>query len=816
MQNIKRSFTYTGTVPPLKPLADPVSQSELVVVPTDPINDFPKVTNTKFISAIFPQLSEGVHVAVCSKSGDPTEGGWSAQRAGSAFLPGTNNNYFVCSTVRPCEDRTIKVRKVQVVACYGIMLDDVGTKVPIEQLGDFKLSCLIETSPKNYQGLILFREPVTDFELLNKMSKALVDKGLCDPGATGPATRWARLPNGINGKRKHRDEKGNPFQCRLAEWNPEVRYTPEEIVKGLNLEFASKTPSVTASASGAVIRNEVSPRLAQRNLEAILDRISPDCVYDEWSRVAMAIFHETQGSDEGLALFDRWSSKGKKYKGIREIETKWRSFSLDVANPVKIGTLIKMAKDAGADVAAIMGASEAFEVCEYGVESAVPGDLALHENKQISCLDNPKALESKSFPDQPRDGLKTLPSTIPNIKHLLAKYGITARYNVIKKKLTITLPAHTGTTDNMDNVAMTHILSLVSLNGIAISQVPAYVEVLADRNMHNPVADWITEKPWDGVDRLPDIYATITEREGYPQTLKNTLLYKWLLSAVAAALKPRGFRARGVVVLQGPQGIGKTAWVMSLVPDAQLRDMVVRVDHHMDGGNKDSIIGAVTHWIVEIGELESSFRKDVARLKGFLTSDSDKIRRPYARTESEYQRRTVFMATVNQSDFLVDNTGNSRWWTIPVVDINFNHNIDMQQLFAQLAVDFYAGKEWWLDRQEEAALNLSNKEHLSTSVIRERLLEKIDMDLRGKDGNPAMSAIEVLEKIGYDNPSNPQCKECAAILREMFGDSKKHNGSMKWRIPFKQHKGLPIPVKSATHSSRIRPGIPVEVGHLFR
>ncbi len=27
---------------------------------------------------------------------------------------------------------------------------------------------------------------------------------------------------------------------------------------------------------------------------------------------------------------------------------------------------------------------------------------------------------------------------------------------------------------------------------------------------------------------------------------------------------------------------------------------------------------------------------------------------------------------------------------------------------------------------------------------------------------------------------------------------------------------VPIPVKSATHSSRIRPGIPVEGGHLFR
>jgi len=193
------------------------------------------------------------------------------------------------------------------------------------------------------------------------------------------------------------------------------------------------------------------------------------------------------------------------------------------------------------------------------------------------------------------------------------------------------------------------------------------------------------------------------------------------------------FKTRGVLTLQGAQGIGKTRWVTSLVPDPLLREMVIKVDHHLDGSNKDSILGAVTHWIVEIGELDSSFRKDVARLKGFLTSDHDKVRRPYARTESEYPRRTVFYASVNQTDFLVDTTGNSRWWTIPVTKVDYEHQIDMQQLFAQLAEDLKNGAQWWLTREEEDLLEHYNAQHRIASFIRESILEAIDLNYKGRD-----------------------------------------------------------------------------------
>ena len=105
-------------------------------------------------------------------------------------------------------------------------------------------------------------------------------------------------------------------------------------------------------------------KISLQKLNSLLNKIDPDCGYDDWLRVGMAIYHETDGSDEGMDLFDRWSSKGQKYKGIKEIETKWRSFRT-VTTPVTIGTLIKMAKDEGANVAAIMG--DDFEVCDFEV-----------------------------------------------------------------------------------------------------------------------------------------------------------------------------------------------------------------------------------------------------------------------------------------------------------------------------------------------------------------------------------------------------------------------------------------------------------------
>lgn len=398
------------------------------------------------------------------------------------------------------------------------------------------------------------------------------------------------------------------------------------------------------------------------------------------------------------------------------------------------------------------------------------------------------------FPDRPPPRSDRPPATIANVEHLLNYAGIKVRYNEISKRDEILIPSKTGSRDNVDNITLTYIISLAAEHHIPTGNVPGFVEAIANKNAFNPVRDWIISKPWDGTDRLPAVYATVVQDEGYPDSLKHVILRKWLRSVAAAATRP-SFRSRGVLTLQGAQGAGKSSWIRNLISDGELADSVIKLGHHMDPSSKDSLIGAICFAITEIGELDSSFKKDIARLKGFLTDDTDRVRRPYDRRESSYPRRTVFAATVNEHQFLQDPTGNTRFWTIPVASLNWQHEIDMQQVFAQLAQEVEEGGKWWLEDSEEGLLNELNSRHSTISPVAEQLAERIDRDLIGKSALPAMSATQVLQWLELPQ-TIPMAREAGAALRNLLGEPKKIRGIMKWRVPITDINGLkPNPVQ---------------------
>ena len=393
-------------------------------------------------------------------------------------------------------------------------------------------------------------------------------------------------------------------------------------------------------------------------------------------------------------------------------------------------------------------------------------------------------LDASRFPHKKpkKDGTHKPKCTIENVEYLLDAYGITVQYDVISKETLIHIPGVSGITENSANTAVEYINSLASLNDMSIGQVPRYVSVIADRNPVNSVVNWISSKPWDGEDRLQPLCDTLVTREDFPGDFKMVLVRKWGISAVAAATLSSGFHARGILTFQGSQGIGKTSWFRSLVPEGLLRDKVILTGHHLDPSNKDSLTTAIKYWITELGEVDSSMKKEFARLKGTITQDKDTVRRPYARTNSEYPRRTVFCASVNEDNFLIDSTGNSRFWVIPVVEIDYQHNIDMQQVFAQLYDELKQVATWWLTPDEDRLLDELNQAHKSVSVIEERVLSILNDDLATEKGK-YMSASEVLQVAGFRSPTNPQARECGGVLRAKFGQPKKINGIMKWRVP---------------------------------
>ena len=201
---------------------------------------FSSITNNEFIKAIFPTVPEQAFAAICIKKGNPSEGGYKAQRAdqAAANLVSTANNFVNCSSFYYSDNGSFRALKGKFAACHFLMLDDLGTKVDLDRFEDFDLSWLLETSPGNYQAGIIFDKPIIEGAEAERLLNTLIEANLCDAGANQPLARWARMPVAINGKPAHQTESGAPFKCRLIDWRPDYRYSPEAIVEGLHLELA--------------------------------------------------------------------------------------------------------------------------------------------------------------------------------------------------------------------------------------------------------------------------------------------------------------------------------------------------------------------------------------------------------------------------------------------------------------------------------------------------------------------------------------------------------------------------------------------------
>ena len=220
------------------------SASETVLPPdpaeTDITGETDLVGNGEFLLAVFGGELADARPVVVSFEGNPARTPakvwfgrpWLGTPEVSASLPTSANNYFSLAVFRPDEAGQFRRRKAHFHSLYAVMLDDIGTKIAMERL-TLPPSWLLETSPGNHQVGYLLGEPLADGGVADRLMNAIVAAGLCDPGANGPRARLARLPVAINGKHTP------PFQCRIVEWSPGLRYSVEELVDGLQLEMAS-------------------------------------------------------------------------------------------------------------------------------------------------------------------------------------------------------------------------------------------------------------------------------------------------------------------------------------------------------------------------------------------------------------------------------------------------------------------------------------------------------------------------------------------------------------------------------------------------
>jgi putative DNA primase/helicase len=373
--------------------------------------------------------------------------------------------------------------------------------------------------------------------------------------------------------------------------------------------------------------------------------------------------------------------------------------------------------------------------------------------------------------------------TIGNLRAVADNCNVTIRYNVIKKEDEILIPDAGWSIDNGKTASITWLQSECHKVEMRTANIKNFVTLLADSNQFNPVTEWINSKQWDGVSRIDAFYDTVQEdTDKCSAKMKRIVMLRWAVSAIAAAFSPNGIMARGVLVFQGVQYSGKTRWIDALAP----KDMeLIKTGRALNVHDKDSVKQIVSSWISELGELDATFKKsDIAALKAFITSDTDELRRPYAAAESRYARRTVFAASVNESKFLQDDTGNSRFWVIPIVSINHAHELDMQQVWAEFYVLWKGGEKHYLTNSEMTMLNGHNESFTAPEPIFEMVSSHLDWANFDPNDCRWMQTSDVLRWIGKENPSKFETIVGGRAIQKMNGGmQRKSHGKLLSAVP---------------------------------
>ena len=364
--------------------------------------------------------------------------------------------------------------------------------------------------------------------------------------------------------------------------------------------------------------------------------------------------------------------------------------------------------------------------------------------------------------------------TKSNHQGVLIVNKIDVSYDVIKKRMNIVIPDMKLIADLEEDAAITEIEDRCIQLGVPHDRVKFNLKLLARES--NPVAEWITSKPWDGTSRLKALLDTV-QAEDNP--LKELLMTKWLTSCVAAACGHEGVSSEGILVFVGKQALGKTQWMKTLAP----RKEWLLEGATLNPSDKDSVKHCVSHWICELGELGSTFKKaDLDQLKAFITRSHDELRLPYDRGFSRYRRRTIFYGSVNENEFLTDPTGNRRFWVVRVNAIDWRHKIDMQQVWAEVKARFFdTGEGWFLTSEERSLLHDSNEMSRTQSVVEDLILQRVKFT--SQMVRP-VQLTELLRDLGIRSPRVADFKEAARVLTANGCVPRKSNGRKIYDIDY--------------------------------
>lgn len=186
------------------------------------------------------------------------------------------------------------------------------------------------------------------------------------------------------------------------------------------------------------------------------------------------------------------------------------------------------------------------------------------------------------------------------------------------------------------------------------------VNTVASERMYHPIRAYLDSIPaWDEVKRIDTLLIEYFGAEDNAYT--RAVIRKTLTAAVARIYRP-GIKFDSVLILNGPQGIGKSSFFARLAGKWFSDSLTIT-----DMRDKTSAEKLQGYWILELGELVGMRKMDAETVKSFITRTDDKYRASYGLSVSDHPRQCILVGSTNAEDgFLRDITGNRRFWPVRV------------------------------------------------------------------------------------------------------------------------------------------------------
>lgn len=301
----------------------------------------------------------------------------------------------------------------------------------------------------------------------------------------------------------------------------------------------------------------------------------------------------------------------------------------------------------------------------------------------------------------------------------------------------------------------------------------------------HPVRQYMEKLPsWDGIDRVIELAGHIHVHSIHPKKSDEEIqadllwaLHKWLVGMVATWMDDRK-ENQTILTFIGPQGVYKTTFFRNLLPEPL--KVYFWENAHNSFHLKDDHFSLTENCLVEIEEVDAFEGKDLSELKGLVTSDQIKERRPYATFRTRKFRLASLCASGNEQYILTDKSGNRRWlcFWVDAIDKPEEWQFNYEQFYAQLLNEYSNGFQFYFDKQEEARVELLNEPFCQVSTEEELIVANFRKPLR-RESYKLMNATMIAKHLGGGHlPSGISVPKIGKIMRQKkFYSELKHKST---------------------------------------